>query len=99
MTDEQPGERGAVFVRTQRAKIVGDALGQHRHHAVGEIDRIAAHQRLAVERRAGRHVMGDVGDGDGDDEAALVVGRRVGLGVHGVVVILGVGWIDGDKRQ
>ncbi len=43
--------------------------------------------------------MGDVGDGDGDDEAAFVVGRGVGLGMHGVVVILGVGRIDGDERQ
>ncbi len=67
------GERGAVLARPQRAQIVGDALRQHRHHAVGEIDRVAAHQRLAVERRAGRHVMGDVGDGDGDDEAAVIV--------------------------
>ena len=93
------GERGAVLARPQRAQIVGDALRQHRHHAVGEIDRIAAHQRFAVERRAGRHVMGDVGDGDGDDEAAVIVRRRVRLGMHGVVVILGVGRIDGDERH
>ena len=43
--------------------------------------------------------MGDVGDGDADDEAAVIVGRRVRLGVHGVVVILGVGRIDGDERH
>ena len=43
--------------------------------------------------------MGDVGDGDGDDEAAAVVGGGVGLGMHRVVVILGVGRIDGDQRQ
>ena len=58
------GERRAVLVRAQRAQIVRDALGQHRHDAVGEIDRIAAHQRLAVERGAGRHVVRDVGDRD-----------------------------------
>ncbi len=83
----------------QRAQIVGDALGQHRHHAVGEIDRIAAHERLAVERRAGRDVMSDVGDGDGDDEAACVAGAVVRRGMHRVVMILGVGRIDGDERQ
>ena len=91
------GNRGAILARPQRAQVVGDALRQHRHHAVGEIDRIAAHQRFAIERRAGRHIMGDVGDGDGENEAAVVVGRRVTLGVYGVVMILGVGRIDGDE--
>ena len=93
------GKRGAILARPQRAQIVGNALGQHRHHAVGEVDRIAAHQRFAVERGAGRDVMRDVGDGDADDEAAAIVGGRVRLGVHGVVVILGVGRIDGDERH
>ena len=92
-------ERGAVLVRPQRAEIVGDALGQHRHDAVGEIDRVAAHQRLAVERGAGRHVMRDVGDRDVDDEAAGIVRVGVGLGVHRVVVVLGVDRIDGDQRH
>ena len=41
--------------------------------------------------------MGDVGDGDADDEAAVIVARGVRLGMHGVVVILGVGRIDGDE--
>ena len=86
-------------MRTQRAQIVGNALGQHRHDAVGEIDRIAAHQRFAIERRAGRHVMRDIGDGDGDDEAAVIARVVVGFGMHRVVVVLGVGRIDGDQRQ
>ncbi len=68
--------RGLPF--RQRAEIVGDALGQHRHDAVGEIDRVAAGVRLAVEGRAGPHVGRDIGDGDGDDMAARVV--RVGSG-------------------
>ena len=51
--DHAHGERRPVFARAQRAEVVGDALGQHRHDAVGEIDRIAALERLAVERRAG----------------------------------------------
>ena len=97
--DHAHGERRPVFVRAQRAEVVGDALGQHRHDAVGEIDRIAALQRLAVERRARPHIGRDVGDGDRDDEAAAIVRIGVGRGMDGVVVILGVGRIDGDERQ
>ena len=77
--DDQPHrQRRPVLVRAQRAEVVGDALGQHRHDAVGEIDGIAALQRLAVERRAGRDVVSDVGDGDGDDEAAVGAAPRRG---------------------
>ena len=88
-----------VLGLAQRAQVVGDALGQHRHDAIGEIDRVAALQRLAVERRAGGNVGGDVGDGDGEYEAARV--HRVGIGrcVDGVVVVLCVGRVDGDQRQ
>ncbi len=89
----------AVDAFAQRAEVVGDALGQHRHDAVGEIDRVAALQRLAVERRARADIGGDVGDGDGDDDAAGVLLVGVGLGVDGVVMVLGVGRVDGDQRQ
>ena len=65
-------ERRAIFVGPQRTQIVGDALRQHRHHAVGEIDRIAAFDRSAVERRAGPHIMRHVGDRDGHHMAARV---------------------------
>ena len=92
-------ERRAVFVRPQRAKIVGDALRQHRHDAVGKIDRIAALERFAIERRARPHIMRDVGDGDADDVAAGIARVGVGHGMDGVVVILGVGRIDGDERH
>ncbi len=98
--DHAHRERGAILAGPQRAQIVGDALRQHRHDAVGEIDRVAAHERLAVERGARPHVMGDVGDRDADDEAAGIFrDRGRGVGVHGVVVILGVGRIDGDERH
>ena len=92
-------QRGAILAGLERAQIVGDALRQHRHDPVGEVDRIAAHERLAVERGAGPHVMGDVGDGDADHEAAGIVGIVIARGVHGVVMVLGVGRIDGDERQ
>ena len=86
-------QRRPVFERAQRAQVVGDALGQHRHDAVGEIDGVAALERLAVERRPRRDVIGDVGDRDGDHEAAVVLA----LGVDGVVVVFGVHGVDGDE--
>ena len=92
-------DRGAVLARLERAQIVGDALRQHRHDAVGEVDGVAAQQRLAVERRARRDVMGDVGDGDVDDEAAGILGVGVGPRKDRVVVVLGVDRIDGDERH
>ena len=97
--DHADGERRAVLALAERAEVVGDALGQHRHDAVGEIDRVAALHRLAVERRAGPDIPADIGDGDGDDEAAGIGRVRVGLGVDRVVMVLGVGRVDGDERQ
>ena len=41
--------------------------------------------------------MRDIGDGDVDDESAGIVGRGIRLGMHRVVVILGVRRIDGDE--
>ena len=92
-------QRAARLARHQRAEIVGDALGQHRHDAIGEIHRIAARQRVAVQRRARPHIEGDVGDRDIDDVAALVVRIGIRLGMNRVVMILGVGRIDGDERH
>ena len=100
IADHHPhGQRAARLARHQRAQIVGDALGQHRHHAIREIHRVAARQRVAVERRTRPHIEGDVGDRDMDDVAALVVRIGIGLGMDRVVMVLGVGRIDGDERQ
>ncbi len=95
--DHAHRDRGAVDAGLERAQVVGDALRQHRHHAVGEVHGIAAHQRLAVERRARRDVMGDIGDGDVDDEAAGILGVGVGPRIDRVVMVLGVDGIDGDE--
>ncbi len=97
--DHARRERRAVLVRAERAEVVGDALGQHRHDPVREIDRVAALERLRVHRRPGTDIGRDVGDGDGDDEPAGV--PRIGIEdrMDGVVVILGVGRIDGDERK
>jgi hypothetical protein len=61
--------------------------------------RSGRHERLAVERRTDGHVVRDVRDRHGDDEAACVFRIGVGLGEHRVVVVLGVDRIDRDQRQ
>ena len=82
----------------QRADVGGQFLGQHRHDAVGEIDAVAARPRFAVELGAGADVETDVGDGDDRVPAALLslVVRR---GPDGVVMVAGIGGVDGDDRQ
>jgi hypothetical protein len=50
------GEAGARDVRLQRTQLVRQRLGQHRHDAVGEVDRIAALLGLGVERVGWPHV-------------------------------------------
>jgi hypothetical protein len=92
-------ERRARFMRAQRAQIVGDALRQHRHDAIGEVDRVAADECLAIKPGARSHIMGDVRDRDAQHMAAGIGGIGVGFGVHRVVVILGVGRVDGDERH
>ena len=47
----------------------------------------------------GAHIGGDIGDGDGEHEAALVIRVRIGLRMDRVIVILGVGGVDGDEGQ
>ena len=93
------GEAGALLARPQRAQPVGQRLRQHRHHAVGKIDRIAALARIPVERFIGAHIMGDVGDGDEDMPAARIVRVAVGLGPYGIVEIARVDAVDGDQRH
>ena len=45
------------------------------------------------------HIGGDIGDGDGDAEAAAIGRVVVGLGVDSVIMVAGIGRIDGDERQ
>ena len=67
----------------QRADVRRQLLGQHRHHAVGEIDAVAARPRLAVELGAGADVEADVGDRDDRVPAALAVAPRPRSHRHG----------------
>ena len=84
----------------QRAEVVGDTLGQHRHDAVREIDRIAALERFAVEGGAGtghtriRQRWRRRRSPRLDCRARGRVRHRRRL-----VMVLGVGRIDGDQRH
>ena len=67
-------EREPVLAGHERADAVGELLGEHRHHAVAEVDAGAAAVRLAVERGAWLHVVGDVRDVHAEDAVAAAVG-------------------------
>ena len=97
--DEADGDAGAVDAVDERAEVARQAVGEHRDDPVGEVGGVAPAAGLAVERRAGADVGGDVGDGDPDDVAAGVGGIVVGVGEDGVVVVAGVGGVDGDEGE
>ena len=93
------GERRARLALLERAHLIGNALGEHGHHAVGEIDRIATQIGFAIERRARTHIGGHIGNGDIDQEPVRIGRIGIVLGQHRVVMVLGVGRIDGDQGQ
>jgi hypothetical protein len=97
--DHAHGQGGAVLAFLEAAQAVGQPLGQHGLDAVGEVGGVALLARLAVQIGVGADVGGDVGDGDPDDPAAGVLRVLVTLGVDGVVVIAGVGRVDGDQGR
>ena len=90
---DESGEREAVDERLEAADAVAQALREHRDDAVGEVDAVAARERLAVEGAAGADIMGDIGDVDAEPPAA---GQA--LDVDGIVEIPGVVGIDGDDE-
>ena len=90
------GEAGAVFIRFEGTEAVGQRFRQHRHDAVGEIDRIAALARIHVEPVTLADIMGDVGDGDENMPAARVGRVRVGLGPDGIVEIARIDAVNCD---
>ena len=86
-----------VHAFLQGAEIGGEFLRQHRHDAVGEIGAVAALQGFLVQRRARRHIMGDIGDGDEDDMAALVGRIVIRPRPHRIVMVARIFRIDGDE--
>ncbi len=95
--DHAHGHAGAVLALLQAAQAVGQHLRQHGFDPVGEVGRVALGPRLAVQRRIGAHIGGDVGDGDPDDPAACIGRVFITLGVDGVVVVARIGGVDGDE--
>ena len=85
--------RQAVHVRLERADAVGELDGQHRQHAVHEVGGVSALDGFLVHRAVRLDVVGNVRDVDG--EFPSVAG---GLQPERVVVVLGVGGVDGDDE-
>ncbi len=90
----------AVDVRIERADAVGQGFRQHGDDAAREVHAGAAVQGVLVQRRAGPHVVADVGDGDQQPPAgprALGRAQVGGHAEHRVVVVAGVLAVDGDE--
>ncbi len=85
-------ERQPVHARVERADPVGEALGQHRNGAAGEVDRGRPLERFAIDRRPFPDVVRDVGDVD----AEAVVAVRKDRDIDGVVEVLRRLPVDGD---
>ena len=88
-------ERQPLDLRHERAQVIGEVLGQHRQHPIGEIDRRRARTRLAIERGAEAHVMAHIGDRHDQPPAAAADA----LGVDRIVEVPRVRAVDGDQRQ
>ena len=85
----------AVLGLDERAEAARERVGQHRDDRADEVGRVAAFAGLDVERRAGLHVMRDVGDVDAHAHVAV----RQALHRQRVVEVLGVVGVDGDRRH
>ncbi len=77
---------------------VGEVLRQHRQHASREVDGRGALHGFLVEARALGHVVADVGDVDAYSQQA-VPGRIEPLDAEGVVEVLGVLAVDGERDR
>ncbi|VVN41044.1 hypothetical protein PS645_05408 [Pseudomonas fluorescens] len=91
----------AIDVRIQRAQTVGQLFRQHRDHALGEVNRVAANLGFVIQGRADFHVAGDVGNRyvqlpAAGEQAQLA---RSGFTVNGIIEVARVFTIDGDERQ
>ena len=93
--DAQLGHHGQpVDLGLQRAQLVAECLGQHRHHPLREVDRGATQLRFGIQRAAGLHVVRNVGDGD---QQSIAGAFR--FAPDGVVKVAGILAIDGDQRH
>ena len=90
-------QRRAILALDQRADMRRQRLGQHRNHAIREIDAVAALPRLLVQSGARADVEADVGDRDDRLPAAGILEIVVGRRPDGVVMIARVGGVDCDN--
>ena len=84
----------AIHMRIQRAQAVGQFFRQHRDHAARKIHRVAAQNRLAIQRVTGLHIVADIGNRHHQPVAAFF--RRA---IHRIVEIARGLAVDGDQRQ
>src|SRR5215831_11181393 len=96
---QMDGQAWTVGAGLERAELVRQYLRQHRDDAVGEVDRVAAAQGLAVECRAGAYVPGDVGYRHDEMPATAISSVVIRLGPHRIVEVAGIAAVDGDQRD
>src|SRR5262249_27519766 len=90
---QENGMGQPIDMRIQAANTVAQALGQHRNHAVGQINTVAATLRFAIECTAGPDIRTYVGDVNAKLPAAFDF-----FDLNGVVEIAGVIGIDRDDK-
>ena len=88
------GHGELVLARTQRARTVGERLGQHRLDRAGHVDAGAAAHCLALERPAGAQVRGHVGDVHPGPYVAVL-----SAGGDRVIEVLGVARVDRERGE
>ena len=93
------GKTGAILPLLQGAEAGRQPLRQHRHHAVGEIDGVAALIGSTVQRRTRRDVVADIGNRHDGDVTARVARIVIRACPHRIVVIACIFGVDRDKRD
>ena len=96
---QMANERCTIDALFERTHFRREALGEHRHDAVGEVHTVPAPPRLAVKARSGADVERDVGNRDNRFPAAFVGRVIVGCRPDGIVMIARVSRIDRDDRE
>ena len=93
------GERGPVLAFLQRTHLGGQDFGQHRHDAVGEIDRVAAAPGVLIQRGAGAYIEADIRNRDHRLPPAGIGGIVVGGGPDRIVMVARIRRVDRDDGQ
>src|SRR5258708_6662120 len=88
-------EDGAIFAGLQGAHAVREGLGKHGDVAIEEVNGVAAEAGFAVERGFGREVVGDVGNVDLQEPAAVIAA----FDVDGIVEVARAFAVDSDDGE